>query len=617
MKITNPSNWKEWSKTFPAIAPKDATYVSPFRVVNKSADAAEVLIYDHIGRDFWSGEGMAANDFANILKDIAPNATLTVGINSPGGNVWDGLAIHNMLAARPGKTITRNDGMAASIASVILQAGSERQSNSSSLVMIHKAWGMMVGNADDAEQFRKDLAKHDQVIAELYAKRSGLPVAGFEAAMSAETTYTGEEAKTAGLVDKITVNNLGDPAGQLMAPAQMPVAAASPHTLTAPAANPGVLMNAAGNTNQPKGNLVMPDQIPAAINPPAPDLSPILDAIKDLKTAIKPTELPGTAPVALGIENLGSPLKEKYARLEPGAARMAFRLQHHQDLMKLAPQNANTIDTALVPDYMSDALITVLNNRLANLSAWSFGIGLNPLAPRQTVQVSLASAGSTTLVNGTNFEAGDSTLDGQPVTVDQYSQPFHLTNAQINQGIMIGKLATVNANALANKLSDVVTALMIVGNFGATTVIGTAAAFDYTKLKPILALAKNYAKKQLLLDGGHLAYLLPADRNAFKLGEQGAFGFDLLLENNRWTGATANTAGFVASPDAICYATGTPLNLPSAEFLSQAATTLVNGIPVTGSSWYSRGSRTVWMCYDVMFGAGVGDATAAEVLVTV
>jgi hypothetical protein len=281
-------------------------------------------------------------------------------------------------------------------------------------------------------------------------------------------------------------------------------------------------------------------------------------------------------------------------------------------------QNANTIDTALIPDYMSDAAITVLNNKLAMVSSFALGVGLNPMAPRQTVQVSLASAGATTLTNATNFEQGNSTLDGQPITVDQYTQPFTLTNAEVNQGIRLSNLAGVNANALANKISDVITALFIAGNYSTSVTVGADTAFTPTggKLSLIYKAAKNFRLKNLLMDGGHLAYLIPTDKFAWGFGENGAFGFDKIAEHNRYTGATTNSVGFVCAPEAVLVATGTPLNLPSAEFLSQSTIQLANGLSVVASSWYSRAGRNVWMSYDLMFGAGVGDATAAARIVS-
>ena len=71
-----------------------------FEISNKAPDAAEILIYDEIGKDWMTQNGIGAKDFAESLAKIPKSAKITVGINSPGGNVWDGLAIYHQLKAR-------------------------------------------------------------------------------------------------------------------------------------------------------------------------------------------------------------------------------------------------------------------------------------------------------------------------------------------------------------------------------------------------------------------------------------------------------------------------------------------------------------------------------------
>jgi hypothetical protein len=160
--------------------------------------------------------------------------------------------------------------------------------------------------------------------------------------------------------------------------------------------------------------------------------------------------------------------------------------------------------------------------------------------------------------------------------------------------------------------------LLLVANYGATTAIGVASGFDaINDLPPIFALAKNYGSKNLILDGGHLAFLLPTDKFKFTLGEDGAYGFDLIAEQNRWTGAVANTVGFICDPNAIAVCSGLPIDLPSQEFLELNTVTVEQlGLTVQLCHWFSRAGREHWMSYDVMFGAAAGDTTAAEVLVT-
>lgn len=288
-----------------------------------------------------------------------------------------------------------------------------------------------------------------------------------------------------------------------------------------------------------------------------------------------------------------------------------------QNPERLAPRNANTIDAALCTGHLADALISVGKVRLAPLRAFSRDFGTDPIKPRATVYVRKASSSGSVQSNPTNFETGDTSLDDIAVTVNQVSKSWHISSNELQSGSALKHMAEVNCDVFCRGVSDVITALMIAGNFGAATVIGAAADFSGSDLAPTLAAAKNYRQKNLLLDGGHLAYLLPTDKASFRLGEAGAYGFDLIAEQNRWTGATANACGFACSPDAIAVASGLPAGMPAEEFLSLERVTLPGiGLTVQAAVWFARASRTHWASLDVLFGAAVGDASQAEVLVT-
>lgn len=606
--------------------------------INAKADTepVEISIFDQIGKDWFSGDGLAAKDFIAQLKTIPANREIVVAINSPGGNVWDGLAIYHQLKARGDKVTTRIDGIAASIASIIALAGSKVVMPKSALMMIHRAWGVAQGNTEDLTKLAAELQKHDDVLAGIYASKTGKTAEEMLSAMSEETWFTGDEAKAYGLADTVTDSQIQALSVDSTRFKNFPAAKVGTQIIQSQTRDDQAGTNAAALSvplvaetdvqEKPAVTTAKKDPIMSeTIAPVAADNAAVLAKLTALEAQLTTlnTKPAGIEPVAVArVENLGNPLLEKYASMTPGMDRNKFRIENHVELSKqrsIAIKNANTIDSALIPDYMSDTAITVLNNRLAMLNSFALGIGVSPLAPRQTVQVSLASAGSTTQVNATNFETGDSTLDGQPVTVDQYSQTFHVTNAQVNQGIMLSRLAGVNANALANKISDAVTALFVVGNYANTAVtVGADTAFTPTggKLSLIYKAAKNFRLKNLLMDGGHLAYLIPTDKFAWGFGDNGAFGFDRISEHNRYTGATANSVGFVCAPEAVLIASGTPLNLPTSEFLSQSVIQLAGGLSVVASSWYSRASRNVWMSYDVMFGAGVGDATAGTRIIS-
>jgi ATP-dependent Clp protease protease subunit len=158
---------------------------------------AEILLYDEVG--FW---GVTAKDFMLVLAQVG-DSDLTLRINSPGGDVFDGLAIYNALKTRKGKVSVVIDGIAASIASIIAMAGTTITMQEQSMLMIHKAWGLVVGNEDDLLETAVVLGKIDGQMADIYATRSGQAAVDMLAVMKAETYYTSTEAKAAGLCDEI------------------------------------------------------------------------------------------------------------------------------------------------------------------------------------------------------------------------------------------------------------------------------------------------------------------------------------------------------------------------------------------------------------------------------
>lgn len=177
---------------------------SPFVIRNAdgaTGDTAEVRIYDYI--DSWGGAwGISAQEFAEQISAITAPKIL-VAINSPGGDVFDGIAIYNALRLHSAHITTRVDGLAASIASVIAQAGDHRQVVTGGQVMIHKAWGIVLGNADEMRSYADVLERQDANLAGIYAERTGGDTARFAELMAAETWMTAGEALDEGLVDEI------------------------------------------------------------------------------------------------------------------------------------------------------------------------------------------------------------------------------------------------------------------------------------------------------------------------------------------------------------------------------------------------------------------------------
>ncbi len=172
--------------------------------IKAQAGTAEIAIYEEIGYF-----GVTAGDLLDELKALDVTR-IDVRINSPGGDVWDGLAIYNSLRDHPATVTTYVDGLAASAASIIVQAGDRRVAAKASEVMIHEAWGLVVGNAADMRDAAQRLDQASGMIAGVYADRAGGTVDGWREAMRAESWYTGTEAADAGLVDEVAGTASGD-----------------------------------------------------------------------------------------------------------------------------------------------------------------------------------------------------------------------------------------------------------------------------------------------------------------------------------------------------------------------------------------------------------------------
>jgi ATP-dependent protease ClpP protease subunit len=162
-----------------------------------SADEADVLIYDEI-----SWDGISADSFQRELGSVQARQ-LNVHINSPGGSVFDGIAIANALYSHPATVNVYVDGLAASIASVIAMSGDRVVMMPRSQMMIHDASGICLGNAADMAEMAALLDKQSDNIANAYADRAGGTAEEWRARMREETWYTAEEAVEAGLADEV------------------------------------------------------------------------------------------------------------------------------------------------------------------------------------------------------------------------------------------------------------------------------------------------------------------------------------------------------------------------------------------------------------------------------
>lgn len=158
---------------------------------------AELLLYDEIG--FW---GITARDFASALRDVG-DGDLVLRINSPGGEVFDGLAIYNSLRQHKGKVTAIVDGLAASAASFIALAASEVVMSETAFLMIHNSQGLAYGDRHTMAEMIGVMAKLDGQLANIYAGKTGKPAEELAALMDAETWFTSSEAVETGLADRV------------------------------------------------------------------------------------------------------------------------------------------------------------------------------------------------------------------------------------------------------------------------------------------------------------------------------------------------------------------------------------------------------------------------------
>lgn len=206
---------RERPGVLPIPASRAVSAFSPSSVLDRwNADAAGIrpaalesgdnviTMFDIIGEDWWSGGGVTAKKVAAQLRAIG-DRPVEVQINSPGGDMFEGLAIYNVLREHPQDVTIKVMGMAASAASIIAMAGDTVQIGAASFLMIHNCWVYAAGNRHDMQEVADFLAPFDQAMADVYAQRSRQPVADCAKWMDAETYMSGSTAIERGFADEL------------------------------------------------------------------------------------------------------------------------------------------------------------------------------------------------------------------------------------------------------------------------------------------------------------------------------------------------------------------------------------------------------------------------------
>ena len=169
----------------------------------QNGNSAELSIYGDITSFPWKESDVTAFNLSAQLAALQGVDNINVYINSYGGEVAEGLAIYNALKRHPAKVTTYCDGMACSIASVIFMAGDERRMNKASLLMIHNAWTLTEGNAEELRKQADDLDKITSASVAAYLTHVKLSKPKLRKMMDAETWLTPKEAVRYGFATAI------------------------------------------------------------------------------------------------------------------------------------------------------------------------------------------------------------------------------------------------------------------------------------------------------------------------------------------------------------------------------------------------------------------------------
>lgn len=161
-----------------------------------------ISMYDVIGYDWYTGEGVTAKRIASALRSMGPGP-VTVNVNSPGGDMFEGLAIYNLLREHEGEVTIKVLGLAASAASIIAMAGDTVQIARAGFLMIHNCWVIAQGNRHDLREFAETMEPFDAAMADIYVARSGQDLQEVQRQMDGETWIGGSQAIEQGYADEL------------------------------------------------------------------------------------------------------------------------------------------------------------------------------------------------------------------------------------------------------------------------------------------------------------------------------------------------------------------------------------------------------------------------------
>lgn len=169
-------------------------------VKNESGKVGTLTIYGTITSEKWWDSDITPKEVEEKLNELKGVNRIDIFVNSPGGSVFAGLAINNMIKRMNAETVAHVDGLAASIASVIIQAANTVRIPSNAMIMIHNPMAIAMGYASDMRKMADDLDKIREPIMNSYTRFTGKPEA-LGKMMDDETWMTGDEAVANGFAD--------------------------------------------------------------------------------------------------------------------------------------------------------------------------------------------------------------------------------------------------------------------------------------------------------------------------------------------------------------------------------------------------------------------------------
>lgn len=176
------------------------------RAATENEAERTISMFDVIGQDFWAGDGVTAKRVSAALRAMG-TGPVTVNVNSPGGDLFEGLAIYNLLREHQGEVTVKVLGLAASAASIIAMAGDTVEIARAGFLMIHNAWVMAIGNRHDLREVADTLEPFDRAMADIYAARTGEEHKAMAKLMDAETWIGGSDAVERGFADALLASD--------------------------------------------------------------------------------------------------------------------------------------------------------------------------------------------------------------------------------------------------------------------------------------------------------------------------------------------------------------------------------------------------------------------------